>query len=224
MSKPTISTDLIASSLQGWRLLGSSVWYCAGSVASLWIWTLIRHPSLWVLPWRLLAVTIRPITLACLTGASLPFCLAALSLQPVLHVHEPQPNYALRFRVKAPLGVTVALARLAGRLTTAPAITSAALCTALHALTGWLFAVFDTRLSLGHLPSSTSGVCACPMMCRHVLHRARVLGWTCWQLCPGICALDDAQQPGHPRVSGAAAAPLLSTEASRCNQYACVVH
>ena len=161
MSSPqtqTINADLVASQLQGWRLLGSSVWYCAGSYASLWIWTLVRHPSLWVLPWRLLAFTARPVTLACLTGASLPFALAALSLQSVLQVHEPQPNYTLRFRLRAPLGPTLALARLAARTATAPAITAAALCTALHAVSGLVFAVFDARLALGRF-ANAGGAC-----------------------------------------------------------------
>lgn len=155
-----INADLLASQLQGWRLLGSSVWYCCGSYASLWIWTLIRHPSLWVLPWRLLTYTLRPITLACLTGASLSFALAALSLQPMLQIHEPQPNYTLRFRIKAPwpIGVTIALARLAARTSTASAITTAALCATLHTACGLIFAVFDARLARGRFPT-TGGTC-----------------------------------------------------------------
>ncbi len=154
MPQPTNTSSIkadLAAQIKGWRLLGAAIWHCTASCIALYIYTLIRSPTLWLLPWKACLFSTRPITIACLAGATAPLAAATLSLHWALHVHEPQPSYTLRFaaRLPVPLGVSVGAARLVGRLSSATAVTTAALLVLLHALSGVLFVLFDMRLSRG---------------------------------------------------------------------------
>lgn len=142
-------TAALVQEVRGWRLLRACVWHFAVCYTALWLWAILRSPSVLLMPWRWLGLTFSLSKGFLLVCSAAPQLGSILSESAVMVVHEPAPLYATRFSAKLPLQLSLGVSKVGARLIGVAGLAATGALIAAQAAAAATFFAFDCRLQNG---------------------------------------------------------------------------